>query len=261
MKQEKQLSVSEFWKSVWVTRQSRGENPNFHDYEVKYFLKQYLSTYPKEELNTVLIPFCGKSVDMLWLQQNGYHVIGIELSDEATDAFFLENGLNFTKNEDKDFIIKQAKTKTGSLTILCGDILKLQPEHLQGIHLVYDRAGLNSIPLELRQSYEELLIQNLTEGTKILFGFLEFAEQEPQSGPPYFITEEELSPLRKKFDVTIHAENRSSYFYSPPIRPIENVENSKFSESESKQDSTYLASTISDELGTDKKLVGEDLDF
>lgn len=218
----KQVEVNQFWKNVWITRQSRGENPNFHDHKVKPFLKEYLAVYQKEKLHPILIPFCGKSIDMLWLQQQGYHVIGVELSDEASDAFFKENGLVFKKEEDGDFIVKTAETSTGSLTILCGDILQLQPKHLQAVRLVYDRAGYNSVPLELRQNYAELFTTHLLKGTKILFGVLDFEGQEPKSGPPYFISEEELSPLRSMFDVTVHAEKRADYFFSP-IKQVEGI--------------------------------------
>lgn len=211
---EKQIEVNQFWKNVWITRESRGENPNFHDNKVKPFLKEYLSTHSKEKLNTVLVPFCGKSIDMLWLMQQGYNVRGVDLSDEATNSFFRENILTFERKEDGDFVVKQARTETGSLTILCGDLFKLQSKHLQDIDLVYDRAGYNSIPEELRQNYAMLLARHLPKGAKILLGVLDFEDQEPKSGPPYFISEEELLPLTSKFDVMIHPEKRANYFFN-----------------------------------------------
>ena len=42
---------------------------------------------------TVLVPLCGKSLDMIWLAQQGHRVIGVELSDVAVESFFSENGL------------------------------------------------------------------------------------------------------------------------------------------------------------------------
>jgi thiopurine S-methyltransferase len=209
---EKQIEVNQFWKNVWITRESHGELPNFHDNKVKHFLKEYLSTHSKEKLDTVLVPFCGKSIDMLWLMQQGYNVRGVDLSEEATNSFFRENKLTFERKEDGAFIIKQATNLTGSLTILCGDLFKLQPKHLQDIDLVYDRAGYNSIPLELRQKYAMLLARHLPKEVKILLGVLDFEGQEPKSGPPYFISEEELLPLTSKFDVMVYLEKRADYF-------------------------------------------------
>lgn len=211
------LEVSEFWKSVWVSRQSRGENPNFHNYQVKPYLAEYLSRFPKETVNTILVPFCGKSVDMLWLQEQGYHVIGVDLSDEATDVFFAQHGLSGEKTQEADFLVKKANTSTGSLTILCGDIFKLQPRHLENVHLVYDRAGYNSIPLELRQQYAKLLSTHLQQGTKVLVSVLDFEGQRPKSGPPYFISNEELfANFRGDLEITLHPESPQDYFPSPP---------------------------------------------
>ena len=213
----RQLETNLFWKAVWITRQNQGENPNFHDQQVKPYLMGFLAETSRDTLNTIFVPFCGKSVDMLWLQQQGYHVIGVDLSDEATDAFFKEAALPFDRKIEGDFIVKRANTTIGSLTLLCGDILKLQPQHLRNVHLVYDRAGYNSIPLELRRPYAELLTSILPSKTKMLLGVLEMQEpRAPQSGPPYFISEKELSKhFRHTLEVTVYAEKRDDYFFSP----------------------------------------------
>lgn len=42
----------------------------------------------------VFVPLCGKSLDMIWLAQQGHEVIGVELSPVAVEDFFRENGLN-----------------------------------------------------------------------------------------------------------------------------------------------------------------------
>lgn len=36
---------------------------------------------------------------MYYLQQAGYHVVGADLIDEATEDFFAEHGLEFTKKK------------------------------------------------------------------------------------------------------------------------------------------------------------------
>ena len=39
----------------------------------------------------VFVPLCGKSLDMLWLHQQGYRILGVDLSATAAEAFFKEN--------------------------------------------------------------------------------------------------------------------------------------------------------------------------
>jgi thiopurine S-methyltransferase len=38
----------------------------------------------------VLVPLCGKTPDLLWLEKQGNAVVGVELSDIAALAFFAE---------------------------------------------------------------------------------------------------------------------------------------------------------------------------
>ena len=39
------------------------------------------------------MPLCGKSLDLLWLRDQGHLVIGVELSATAFEDFCLENGI------------------------------------------------------------------------------------------------------------------------------------------------------------------------
>ena len=39
---------------------------------------------------SVLVPLCGKAVDMVWLAKKGHEVIGVELSERAIDEFFAD---------------------------------------------------------------------------------------------------------------------------------------------------------------------------
>ena len=45
---------------------------------------------------SVFVPLCGKSLDLLWLHQQGHVVLRIESSELAVNDFFVENGLNYS---------------------------------------------------------------------------------------------------------------------------------------------------------------------
>ncbi|CAB4033218.1 thiopurine S-methyltransferase-like, partial [Paramuricea clavata] len=43
----------------------------------------------------VLVPFCGKTLDLLWLVKQGHTVIGIEAVQKAIEDFFKENNISY----------------------------------------------------------------------------------------------------------------------------------------------------------------------
>ena len=90
----------------------------------------------------MFVPLCGKSLDMIWLAEQGYEVIGVELSPIAVKAFFNENHLRPVKRQLCDFTLWQH----GNISILCGDYFSLTKGHLGHIDIVYDRAALTALP-------------------------------------------------------------------------------------------------------------------
>ena len=62
----------EFWKERWV----RGEI-GFHQAEVEPGLVTHLGGLAPTR---VLVPLCGKSLDLAWLATQGHQVVGVELS-------------------------------------------------------------------------------------------------------------------------------------------------------------------------------------
>ena len=83
---------------------------------------------------------------------------------------------------------------------------------MQGVDLVYDRAGYNSVPSFIRRDYAQLITSCLPSGTKMLMGLLDLESTEIDSGPPYYISDDELKIFKNKFDLTIEKENRSEFF-------------------------------------------------
>lgn len=47
----------------------------------------------------ILLPLCGKSVDLKWLYDRGYEVVGVEGIPEAIEQFFTEAGIEYSKSE------------------------------------------------------------------------------------------------------------------------------------------------------------------
>ena len=48
---------------------------------------------------SVFVPLCGKSLDMVWLLEQGFSVTGCEISELAVQQFFTENSIPYEKRK------------------------------------------------------------------------------------------------------------------------------------------------------------------
>jgi thiopurine S-methyltransferase len=133
------------WLQMW--RDNRTED--FHQTAVNPLLTQYWHSQKLKKGSRILVPFCGKSLDMLWLAEQGHRVIGIELSPIAVKAFFNENHLKVKKKRYGNFTCWQS----GEIVIWCGDFFSLQKHRLGRIDSVFDRAALTALPETVRGQY------------------------------------------------------------------------------------------------------------
>ncbi|MDF2182343.1 thiopurine S-methyltransferase [Neptuniibacter sp. CAU 1671] len=186
-------------KAFWQERWRNGEI-GFHQAEVNPHLIRYGSELNLDAGEQVFVPLCGKSLDMLWLLQQGYSVSGIELDRTACDGFFRENNLSVSVSECSRF----QHFRHQNLELLCGDVFDLTPDDLTDVRAVYDRAALVAFPPEMRRRYAELLLHCLPRGVKVLLVTL----QRPSAGgPPFTVTDQEVSNLfGERFELQCLAE-------------------------------------------------------
>jgi thiopurine S-methyltransferase len=78
-------------KEFWLERWERAEI-GFHQDEVNPYLLQYWPELHAAQGGEVFVPLCGKSLDMVWLREQGHAVLGVELSAIAVRDFFVEQG-------------------------------------------------------------------------------------------------------------------------------------------------------------------------
>ncbi len=171
-----------FWHNRWES-----DDIGFHQAQGNIRLQQFWDRLALSPEDTVFVPLCGKSMDMVWLAGQGHSVLGIEASSLAVEAFFQENGLNPQVRQEGQF----QRWESSMITLLCGDYFQLLPSHLAGVTAVYDRAALIALPPPMRQDYVRHLIQILPATAKILLEALEYAE-EAMEGPPFSVPESEI---------------------------------------------------------------------
>jgi thiopurine S-methyltransferase len=188
-------------KEFWLERWERKET-GFHQNDFNPYLRQYWQDLHLAEGRAVFVPLCGKSLDMLWLRDHGYPVLGVELSAIAVQAFFSENGYNPQHETSGKFELCEA----GGIRILCGDFFDLGKDELKNVAAVYDRASLIALPPEMRERYVRHLVGILQPATKILLITVDYPHSEMQ-GPPFSVSAGEVDELyREHAEVRVLAE-------------------------------------------------------
>ena len=174
----------EFWHQRWQQNQI-----GFHQGEVNPYLRKYWSSLAIAAPARILVPLCGKSLDLLWLVEQGYQVEGVELSELAVRAFFEEQGIEARQTRLGDWQVWEGD----GLRLWCGDFFALRPEQLGHIDAVYDRAALIALPTEMRQQYVRHM-QTLVGPVPHLLITLEYP-QDKMSGPPFSVEQAEVEAL------------------------------------------------------------------
>ena len=173
----------------WLDRWQEGLI-GFHQERINDYLTRHFSRTNAQMGGTVLVTLCGKSLDMLWLHEQGFRVVGVELSPLAVEAFFSENKLQPTITSHGKF----QRYDADNITLLCGDFFELTIADIGDITAVYDRASLIALPLEMRPSYADHLTRLLPRGKKVLLITMEYPQEQMQ-GPPFAVQESEIREL------------------------------------------------------------------
>jgi thiopurine S-methyltransferase len=174
----------DFWHQRWQQNQI-----GFHQGEVNPHLIKYWGRLGVAAPARILVPLCGKSLDLLWLVQQGYQVEGVELSELAVQAFFDEQGLTPSISTQGDLQVWES----GNLRLWCGDFFKLRSAQLGPIDAVYDRAALIALPAPMRQAYA-IHMQALVGSVPHLLITLEYP-QTGMDGPPFSVEQTEVEHL------------------------------------------------------------------
>lgn len=180
----------------WLDRWSRGQ-VGFHRTEAEPFLVKYWSRVAPRN-GRVLVPLCGKSLDLAWISDQGQPVLGVELSAIAIESFCMENGLPAQRRQLPDHDLYE----TPRLTLFRGDFFALTPAECGTIAAVYDRAALISWSSELRKEYVEHLASLTPLGAPVLLISMEYP-QEQMTGPPFSVNRDEIERLYgSRYEIT-----------------------------------------------------------
>lgn len=172
----------EFWHKKWASGQI-----GFHLPEVNPYLQRH---WAAPETARVLVPLCGKSLDLAWLAGRGHQVLGIELSEKAIEDFFSEHEIQPQISENGVFKVYRGD----AIELWCGDIFALTASDVADCAAIYDRAALIALPAPMRELYAAHLQQILPQGVQGLLITLDY-DQAQMPGPPFAVGNEEVQRL------------------------------------------------------------------
>jgi thiopurine S-methyltransferase len=175
----------DFWHKRWQIGQI-----GFHQSAVDRHLKRYWPDLGLAAGSRAFVPLCGKSLDLLWLQQQHESVTGVELSAVALESFCMEQGIPARRRVLEHFDVYEA----AELRLFRGDFFALTPELLGPICAVFDRAALVSWAPELRAAYVAHLTALTRPGTQTLLVTMEYAQSQ-MTGPPFSVGGDEVQLL------------------------------------------------------------------
>ena len=168
--------MTDDWQQRW-----REGRIGWHEPEGNVGLKKHWQASGRR----VFVPFCGKSVDLVWLAEHGNEVIGAELSELAVRALFDENGITYTIHDGE---VPLYVSDDGRIGMYCGDFFQIEAGPFDAC---YDRGALIALPRERRPAYAKHMRSLLTPDAYHLLITVEY-DQMVADGPPYSVAGEEV---------------------------------------------------------------------
>ncbi len=173
------------WLKFWENNET-----NWHGDRITQELVEYFELFELETRDKVFVPLCGKSLDMIYIMNQGFSVVGVEISEIGVRQFFSENNLTYKITKVDDFDLYSSE----NLEIYCGDFFSLTSKHLNNVKAVLDSKSLIALEPDLRQKYAKHLNDIISLGVRILLVTLNYPQHQ-MSGPPFSVDESEVESL------------------------------------------------------------------
>lgn len=173
---------TEFWLAKWHRNEIGFHMQHPHDGLVQYFSATHVPAG-----SYVFVPLCGKTLDIQWMVEKGYRVVGVEISQVAVEQLFAELGMQPVIS----FLSPNVTVfEGGAVRIFVADIFALDASIIGPVDVVYDRAALVALPEDMRLRYAQHLVE-MTKGATQFLICVEY-DQARLSGPPFAVMEQDV---------------------------------------------------------------------
>lgn len=182
----------DFWHERWRSGEIGFHQPDYHPALLRHWPGLGVRAGGR-----VLVPLCGRSLDMAWLARRNLAVVGVELSPIAVAGFFGHEGLEAAVQPAGAL----RRYAAGPYELFEGDFFDTSQEILGGLDAWYDRAALVALPPGMRARYAGHLASLVPSGATGLLVTLDYPQQQ-MNGPPFAVPATEVRDLLSAaFDV------------------------------------------------------------
>lgn len=142
-----------YWSHRWTLEDTPWHQPKVHP-----FLEGEARRVLGHRNNAVvLVPLCGKALELKWFYDLGHRVVGVEYVEASARQFFSDSALAVEECKCPSLGCTVLQTPDGRLKIFCCSIFDLGRCTLSPVDVVWDRASLVAVPEDSRQTYARLL--------------------------------------------------------------------------------------------------------
>ena len=180
------MTLSPKDQNGWVARWREGRI-QFHADKVNPMLDRYVDRLLPEGSGRVLVPLCGKSLDLGWLVEHGHEVVGVELVEKAVEDLF--NGIGGSPTISTQDVFQS--WRSDGLEVLVGDLFELDANVSGKFDAIWDRAAFVALRPSDRDRYAPHLQEFLRPNGRILLSTISY-EGSKMEGPPFSVSANEV---------------------------------------------------------------------
>ena len=180
------MTLSPKDRNGWVTRWREGRI-QFHVDKVNPILDRYVDRLLPEGFGRVLVPLCGKSLDLGWLVEHGHEVVGVELVEKAVEDLF--NGIGGSPTISTQDVFQS--WRSDGLEVLVGDLFELDANVSGKFDAIWDRAAFVALRPSDRDRYAPHLQEFLRPNGRILLSTISY-DGSKMEGPPFSVSANEV---------------------------------------------------------------------
>jgi thiopurine S-methyltransferase len=161
----------DFWRARWKEKRI-----GFHQAHPSLLLTELYALFKPEPKSRVLVPLCGKSLDLVWLADQGHEVVGVEAVEQAVEEFRAEN----PGRED--------------IELLAEDFFQLRAKKLGRFRWIFDRGALVAMDYGQQEKYAQHEASFLEPEGRIFLLTVEY-DDTVMSGPPFSVPDSKVREL------------------------------------------------------------------
>ena len=176
-------------REFWAERWSEGLI-GFNQAEANGYLQTQWSALGLKAGARVLVPLCGKSIDLLWLRAQGHAVVGVEFVDQAIHDFFNDHAIPY----EPTALGWRATDEGPPLSLVRHDFMTLNARHIGRFDAFYDRASVVALPPDMQVGFGRALGTMLKPQSPGLLLSFEYPPEQRQ-GPPFATDQSRLEEI------------------------------------------------------------------